>query len=292
MSMLSDMLHNMLHPAPRQKYGDVRDQLNSANKDTRGAIPPMDNGESKGRTQSIQSVIDSQKPKDPAVIYDDTGKAVGYNDTWTRKLAPDVEDAIKRILKNRSDAGDGGDSSNPFVSAVEASRSNNNTGTPVLKQLWNSMMGKDTNPTDVGSAVQADFGPQSDPAIRSADLPPVDGSIPTPQPRPDIPDYSQPTALNPQDIEQLRTSLLTQAGQMDPSNPNGLSGRMNSPMSESDMGTQRNDAMGIEDSIRGFDGSPKPHSVDMGSADTTGDGNAAGGSNPFELPGLMSLIGG
>lgn len=74
---------------------------------------------------------------------------------------------------------------------------------------------------------------------------------------PPPPDYSMPTALDPQSIEELRTSLLTQAGQMDINNPNGLSGRMNSPNAESDMGQQRNEAMRIEDSVRGFDGSKK-----------------------------------
>lgn len=77
-------------------------------------------------------------------------------------------------------------------------------------------------------------------------------NVPLPKPRPS--QYAQPTALDPVGIEQLRQSLLTQAGQMDPNNPNGLSGRMASPLAESDMGQQRNQAMSIEDSLRGFDG--------------------------------------
>lgn len=54
--------------------------------------------------------------------------------------------------------------------------------------------------------------------------------------------YAQPTALDPTAIEQLRQSLLGQAGQNDPSNPNGLAGRMSGPNSKVDMKVQ-NDEM-------------------------------------------------
>lgn len=77
---------------------------------------------------------------------------------------------------------------------------------------------------------------------------------PVPLPTPDPRRYEMPTALDPQSIEELRQSLMTGAGQLDSSNPNGLSGRMNSPNADSDMGKQRNESMNIEDSIRGFDG--------------------------------------
>lgn len=51
--------------------------------------------------------------------------------------------------------------------------------------------------------------------------------------------YAQPTALDPTAIEQLRQSLLGQAGQNDPSNPNGLAGRMTGPNSKVDMQQQK-----------------------------------------------------
>lgn len=95
---------------------------------------------------------------------------------------------------------------------------------------------------------------QKQPNLTSTDQTPTPTPLPTPDPR----RYEMPTALDPQSIEELRLSLMTQAGQLDPNNPNGLSGRMNSPNAESDMGKQRNEAMGIEDSIRGFNGGPKP----------------------------------
>lgn len=62
--------------------------------------------------------------------------------------------------------------------------------------------------------------------------------------------YAQPTALDPTAIEQLRQSLLGQAGQMDPSNPNGLSGRMNSPNSKTDMQQQRDQMNEMSGSMR------------------------------------------
>lgn len=55
-------------------------------------------------------------------------------------------------------------------------------------------------------------------------------------------DYSQPTALDPQGIEELRTSLLTQAGQLNPNNPNGLAGRMSGPYSKLDQASGMSDA--------------------------------------------------
>lgn len=144
---------------------------------------------------------------------------------------------------------------NPFLDALKKSRSNNDTGPGVLKQLIQSF---GSNPTSVGSATST-----SDQVMNPTPLPnqkqgnlaksiPA-SEVPIPQSRP-INVYAQPSALDPVAIDQLRQSLLTQAGQLDPGNPNGLSGRMNSPLADSDMGQQRNQAMGIEDSVRGFDG--------------------------------------
>jgi len=63
-------------------------------------------------------------------------------------------------------------------------------------------------------------------------------------------DYSQPTALDPVAIEQLRKSLLTQAGQMDPNNPNGLSGRMNSPNAAAEQTQQIEETQRMGDQLR------------------------------------------
>src|SRR6266404_3399120 len=64
-------------------------------------------------------------------------------------------------------------------------------------------------------------------------------------------DYSQPTALDPVAIEQLRKSLLTQAGQLDPNNPNGLSGRMNSPNAPAEQRNQMDETQRMGDQLRG-----------------------------------------
>lgn len=68
---------------------------------------------------------------------------------------------------------------------------------------------------------------------------------------PPPPDYSQPTALDPQSIEELRLSLLTQSGMLDPGNPNGLSARMASPNSAADMRAQVDEMNAITDAVRG-----------------------------------------
>lgn len=136
-----------------------------------------------------------------------------------------------------------------------------------------------------GQATDKQLDPVPTAVQRGADLAPVpDPAVPLPTPRPATPDYSMPTALDPAAIEQLRQSLLTQAGQMDPNNPNGLSGMMNGPNSNIDMGQQRNQAMGIEDSIRGFDGGPKPPNPNMT------DSNANTGGSSSSMPDLSAAL--
>lgn len=72
---------------------------------------------------------------------------------------------------------------------------------------------------------------------------------PPPAPAPQM-DYSMPSALDPQSIEELRLSLLTQAGQYDPANPNGLSGRMNSPNSQGEISNQMDETKQMGDQLR------------------------------------------
>lgn len=108
------------------------------------------------------------------------------------------------------------------------------------------------NPTNVGSATEMvaptstpnDVNPTPMQQQRQAGL---QSTTPTPMPRPD---YSQHTALDPNQIEELRKSLLTESGQMDPSNPNGLSGRMNDPNSKADQRSQMNLSENISNDFR------------------------------------------
>lgn len=171
-----------------------------------------------------------------------------------------------KILPKDAITGDDGflstDQTNPFLDAIRKSRQNNNTGPGVLKQFFDGLM---TDPKSI-----KDQGGLSAPQITPADIsrgpdlaaPPQTGDsipqTPLPVPRPPAADYSMPTAIDPNSIEQLRQSLLTDAGQRDPNNPNGLAGRMASPNAPADMGQQQNQSMSIEDAIRGFDGGPKP----------------------------------
>lgn len=84
----------------------------------------------------------------------------------------------------------------------------------------------------------------------------IDPATGQPAPITEVPkDYSIPTALNPQQIEELRQSLLTQAGQRDPTNPNGLAGRMSGLYGQLDQRAQYSETQNMADNIRGFDGS-------------------------------------
>lgn len=157
----------------------------------------------------------------------------------------------------------------PFSSlkdAITKSRSGDNSGPGVLRQLLSSVLGGGLvagtgtvggDPAGVGGVTHTP-GTKQDAALNPTPM--KDQSQfnfqPTslPQPRPD---YAQPSALDPTTIEQLRQSLLSDSGQLDPNNPNGLAGRMSDPNSQVDMNNQRKDAMNIEDSVRGFDGSRK-----------------------------------
>lgn len=142
---------------------------------------------------------------------------------------------------------------------IAKSRAGGDSGPGVLRQLLGSLLqGKMVpNTGTVGGDPAGVSGPTHTPGTRQ------DAALnPTPmkdqsQPNfalPPRPDYAQPTALDPAAIEQLRQSLLSDSGQLDPNNPNGLSGRMNDPNSQVDMNNQRRESQSIEDSVRGFDG--------------------------------------
>lgn len=206
--------------------------------------------------QMTPDAMNTQRiPKDPATVYNDAGNIVGWNDFFGK---------LQRLSGSKDLPG----GNNPFSEAISKSRANENTRPGVLRQLLSSVLGGGMVPGTgtVGGDPAGISGPTHTPGTRqdaalsstpmkdqpqpSFQLPPT----PISQPRPD---YSQPSALDPVAIEQLRQSLLTDSGQMDPNNPNGLSGRMNDPNSQVDMNNQRKESQTIEDSVRGFDGSIK-----------------------------------
>lgn len=161
-----------------------------------------------------------------------------------------------------NDSGDFSLDQTPFqgvVDMIKKSRADNNTGPSLLRQLLGSVIGggivsgTGTVGGDPAGVAKPDHvpGTRQDAALNP--MPMKDQS----QPNFEKPDYSQPSALDPVAIEELRQSLLSDAGQLDPDNPNGLAGRMTGPNSQVDMNNQRREAMSIEDSVRGFDGSRK-----------------------------------
>lgn len=238
-------------------------------------------GVAAGKTMTPDAMQVQQLPKDPSIVYNDAGDIVGWNkpggELWK---SPDAKDLP---------------GSNPFADAITKSRANNNTGPGVLRQLLSSILGggivpntgtvggggppdhvpgtrQDAvlNPTPLKSQRQSNLVPTiGKDQIRYGDSygpnqsefggnrpevvnPGYDtGQRYTVQPK----DYSMPRALDPQSLEELRTSLLTQAGQLDAGNPNGLAGRMSDPNAAVDQRNQMGEAQRQHDSLRGFDGS-------------------------------------
>lgn len=94
--------------------------------------------------------------------------------------------------------------------------------------------------------------------------------------------YEQPSAMNPQQIDELRNSILEQTGQLD---PNSLSGRMSGPNASVDQHNQMNDAQRQHDSLRGFDGS---RSQRMKKSEADGSFQVAGDVVPLHPPGTFS----
>lgn len=191
---------------------------------------------------------------------------LGLDSADTGSITPDKMMQNKATDGIRNDSGDFSLDQSPFAGLkdmIAKSRTvdgNGNEGPGVLRQLLGSLLQNKLVPNTgtVGGDPAGVAGATHTPGTRQ------DAALnPTPmkdqsQPNfalPPRPDYAQPTALDPAAIEQLRQSLLSDSGQLDPTNPNGLSGRMNDPNSQVDMQNQRKESQSIEDSVRGFDGS-------------------------------------
>lgn len=205
------------------------------NNDARMAVPPME-GEAAGKIMKPDQMQTQMQPPPPGTISNDKGELVDFN----------FDSNPFRKLIDKLPAGEQG------------------TITGFLKGMFGSKPMKDqplmdrsgTTPRIGGGIPGRVPGTGTDAVLDKTPMPkqrPM--SMTTPPPSPPPVDYSQPTALDPQSIEELRTSLLTQSGQMDPNNPNGLSGRMNSPYYPNDKYNQMSEAQRQHDELRGFDGS-------------------------------------
>lgn len=223
----------------------------------------------------LKSIISDNRPegggKDgdhymekPPSILENEGKAVDSHMNLKTLFGMNGDDMNDKNSKDAiyNDSGSfSTDQTNPFLEALQKSRAG---GPGVLRQLIDSFMGGSgvvPHTGTVGGGGPADHvpGTRQDAVLnptplksqRQPNLTQVPSALPTQVP----PDYSMPQALDPNSIEELRLSLLTDAGQLDPNNPNGLSGRMNSPNASIDQRNQMNDAQRQHDSLRGFDGS-------------------------------------
>lgn len=201
------------------------------------------------------------------------------------------------------------DQSNPFMDAIRKSRAGNNNGTPVLKQLMSSLFSPSSSASSAAPLSGGTVGPTSGDtfsATPSKDQtqtglqPAQEDGVPLPQERPEAAPtespYAQPTALDPTSIEQLRLSLQTQAGQMDPNNPNGLSGRMNDPNSQVDQEIQGTQAQDIDNQFRpattGGVQQPMDTSGQLMPSAAGSDSLPSIAADSGSLPDLTSLLGG
>ena len=209
------------------------------------AVKPGDNATSDSNDISPKTLArDKATVADPGNVYDDAGNIVDYNpnpfaNAWKNSKSMDGSImGFVKTLQNMGQSLSGGDVGGTAITP----------STPGI-----------TNPTPSKNQPQPNLASTTPSGATATDNDNGNGNnIPLPQPRPltaptPTPDptrYAQPSALDPVAIEQLRQSLLGQAGQLDPSNPNGLAGRMSGPNSKVEQQNQMRDATDISNSLR------------------------------------------
>lgn len=253
MAMLADLLKEVLASMPKkyQSFG---------NKDRRAELPqlPSTEGDSAGKTMKPAEMQMGQRiAKDPKNIYNDAGQIVDYD---LGKL--DATDPITKFLKDKMTSigqrvGEATSGGTPFSSLLSAPAEQGTmrnflsrmfSDTPVADQPG-AVVGRGTiSPPSQITNQPADPAAFDAKPMKDQAQPALAPGRPTPTPLADQPpspppaDYSMPNALDPQQIEELRNSILSQTQQMNPNYPDGLSGRMNSPYSHLDQEQQMQDA--------------------------------------------------
>lgn len=198
--------------------------------DMRMEVPPMDESTAAGKIMHPDQMMTQMQKPPPGTISDDSGKLVDFNFD---------SNPFKKIIDSLPGGGQG-------------------TMTGMLKNLFGSEPMPQQKLMDK-SGVTPRIGGTGDPNhVSGTGEDAVLSRTPIKDQRqrsmaapPPPPDYSMPTALDPQSIEELRQSLMTQSGMMDPANPNSLPARMSGPYSQHDMKSQADEANAISDAVRG-----------------------------------------
>lgn len=254
---------------------------------------PVMEGEKAGKVVDPKNYQADQATKaDKRNIYDEHGNIVDYdmgsisNDPIGQFLKKQMM-GIGGKLGKRSEGGSVSDlfstvtsKDNPFGRLLEANKGANGQGTIMgllsrflsptperyaEKQVqgYGTVGGGDTSGGIVpGTGTDPGLDPtptknQKVRAFKRIDQPSIDpnnGDLDRVPPAPTV-DYSMPNALDPNQIEELRRSLLTGAGQLDINNPNGLAGRMNDPNSKIDQQGQMSEAQRQADELNSLKGS-------------------------------------
>lgn len=241
MAMMADLLERFLR-------GDFQHQGLANDFDVRGTRPPDADAEKSAtgveiKPDDAQARLDIARNKQN--IYDDKGNIVDFD--WSGKAAG----VFERLLNTFN--GPHGDGTilgfiqrlmnpAPLDKATGAVRAPGKIGPDGSGETPGTGQDPALNPTPMKNQKMRQFRQrQSDRGVPNLPVPGV-STVPK--------DYSMPTALDPKAIEELRLSLLTQAGQLDPNNPNGLAGRMSGPYSKVDQQSQMEEAQGIADKVR------------------------------------------
>lgn len=204
--------------------------------------PPME-GEKSGKVLKPEAAERGQMmARDPKAVIDDSGQQVDY-DSGSTMLG-----FIKKLMEGKGTfRGEQGTLSGFLSRLLNPAPMGTDTGVMGKQGTVGGGVGSDHVP---GTGKDPGLDPTPTAKQRQRSMAPVN---PNNQDLDRAPpqNYAQPTALDPQQIEELRQSLLSDSGQRDPNNPNGLAGRMTGPYSNLDQGAGMQEAQGIADKIRG-----------------------------------------
>lgn len=216
---MMDFIKNILNSGGLRSTGD-----------SLGEMMPPHLGKPDGSVETPGKIMKDKAISDcPNCIYDEQGNIVDYDNRNLKSILDKAKGAF-------APGGNGEGTLSGFINRLMSPTPDAGKAAPLT--------GGTVNSSDLTRDPVTTSTPTQD-AVPQGLMPKVE--IPVPKPRPM--DYSMPNALNPQQIEELRISLLTQAGQLDPNNPNGLSGRMNSPNASPEINGGMSDAQSLSDEL-------------------------------------------
>lgn len=274
MALLSDLLKQVLAENTTRSGRSGRNWPQGTDKLMEHPQLPATEGDSAGKIMKPAQMQAGQAiAKDPRNIYNDAGQIVDYDTGSNDGMLPALikKLALSEGAKGRPDktpaegsrAGDG----NPFSNLLSGKGNGEGTLSGWISRMFSptpmeqqtdtvqgrgTVGGGDPNRGTPGTGIDPGLDPTP---TEQQKVPALQPGTPTPrpladaQPAPPPVDYAMPNAMDPNQIEELRNSILSQTQQMNPNYPDGLSGRMNSPYSQLDQKEQMSDAQRQADQL-------------------------------------------